>query len=227
MTGRDLAGMSKEELIRELEAERRFAASAGEADRERLIHDLSVHQVELEMQNRELREAQVRLEEATSRYADLYDFAAGRIQELNVTAAALLGASRAALIGRPFSSVAPLKDDQPFHAHMRRCLRETGRVTSELTFRVETRGTRSVRIISEPARGLDAATTTYRTILIDISDLRAMENRLELLSVAGERLSSSPEHTAVIEAAARVAEPSSASWSSSPIRTGKRPWPRA
>jgi PAS domain S-box-containing protein len=111
MTQRDLAEMSKEELIRELEkletAERRLAANAGEADRERLIHDLHVQQVQLEMQNRELREAQERLEEVTSRYSDLYDFAPvgyctldpeGRIRELNLTAAALFGAFRETLV---------------------------------------------------------------------------------------------------------------------------------
>jgi len=71
--------MSKDDLIRELKkleaAADRFAKTEGEPDRERVIHDLHVHQVELEMQNRELRDAQERLEAATSRYSDLYDFA--------------------------------------------------------------------------------------------------------------------------------------------------------
>lgn len=220
MTRRNLAEMSKEELIRELEkletAERRFAAKAGEADRERLIHDLHVHQVQLEMQNRELREAQERLEEATSRYSDLYDFAPvgyctldpeGRIRELNLTATALFGAFRETLVGSPFPSVAPLKDKRQFHAHMRRCLRENGRVTSELTFSTGKRGTRTVQIISDPVRDQGGATTAYRAILVDISDLKAMENRLQLLSTAGETLASSLESTAVIESAARIAVP--------------------
>jgi PAS domain S-box-containing protein len=220
MTRRNLAEMSKEELIRELEkletAERRFAAKAGDADRERLIHDLHVHQVQLEMQNRELREAQERLEEATSRYSDLYDFAPvgyctldpeGRIRELNLTATALFGAFRETLVGSPFPSVAPLKDKRQFHAHMRRCLRENGRVTSELTFSTGKRGTRTVQIISDPVRDQGGATTAYRTILVDISDLKAMENRLQLLSMAGETLASSLEATAVIESAARIAVP--------------------
>ena len=41
----------------------------------RLIHELRVHQIELEMQNEELRLSEARLEESRSRYADLYDFA--------------------------------------------------------------------------------------------------------------------------------------------------------
>ena len=44
-------------------------------DAQRLIHELRVHQIELEMQNEELRRVQNELEISRSRYADLYDFA--------------------------------------------------------------------------------------------------------------------------------------------------------
>ena len=50
--------------------------TAGETrELEQVIHELQVHQIELEMQNRELREAQQALEEARDRYADFYHFA--------------------------------------------------------------------------------------------------------------------------------------------------------
>jgi len=74
------------------------------ADPVRLVLELQIHQIELELQNRELREAQRLLEESRDDYVDLYDFAPvayatltreGRITRLNLAAAALLGVERA------------------------------------------------------------------------------------------------------------------------------------
>ena len=65
-----------------------------------IIHELEVHQIELEMQNSELKNTLVALEEAKDRYMDLYDFAPvgyltisskGVIVEANLTAATMLG----------------------------------------------------------------------------------------------------------------------------------------
>src|SRR4029078_1523941 len=92
------------------EAARRLPARrSGAADAQRALHDLQVHQVELEMQNRELRETEGLLEESRSRYADLYDFAPvgyctldleGRITEINLSGAAMLGSPRDRFINR-------------------------------------------------------------------------------------------------------------------------------
>jgi len=80
---------------------------------ENLLHELHVHQIQLEMQNETLRQAHSALEESRDRYVDLYDFAPigyitlnanGIIETLNLTAATLLGAVRKDLLKRPFLS---------------------------------------------------------------------------------------------------------------------------
>lgn len=108
-------------------AEEKIARSLGaspemkEKTPEELVYELQVHQVELEMQNEELRRATLALEEARGKYVDLYDFAPvgyftftpkGLIAEVNLTGAALLGVVRQKLInGRFRKFVAPQGQD--------------------------------------------------------------------------------------------------------------------
>lgn len=79
----------------------------------RLLHELQVHQIELEMQNAEIRQARDELEMVLGKYTDLYDFAPvgyftldcnGVIRALNLSGASLLGMERAKLIGQPFGT---------------------------------------------------------------------------------------------------------------------------
>jgi len=121
-----------EEEIRALEdlAE----APIGADETRRLLHELRVHQIELEMQNQELRRAQEQLEASRARYVDLYDFSPvgyvtlsveGLILQANLTAATLLGVTRSALVGKPLSSFIVPMDEDIFYFH-RQKLSETG-----------------------------------------------------------------------------------------------------
>jgi PAS domain-containing protein len=82
-----------------------------ESDSEKLLHELKVHQIELEMQNQELREANETAEKALKKYTMLYDFAPmgyftlnseGTICDLNFTGADLLGDKRFTLVNSNF-----------------------------------------------------------------------------------------------------------------------------
>ena len=93
-----------------------------------LVHELKVYQIELEMQNEELRRAQEAITESGNRYADLYDFAPvgyvtldpqGLIVEVNLTGARLLGAPRDLLLQKPFILFVAPGDRQAFHAYLK------------------------------------------------------------------------------------------------------------
>ena len=76
-----------------------------------LVRELQEHQIELELQNDELRLGQIALEEANNQYRDFYDSApvgfltlneSGLIREVNETAAGQFGVPRGHLIDKPF-----------------------------------------------------------------------------------------------------------------------------
>lgn len=93
-----------------------------------LVHELQVHQIELEMQNEELRRTQQQLEASRDRYADLYDFAPigyftvserSMILNVNLTAAAMLGVERGNLIQQPLTRFIVREDQDTYYFHRR------------------------------------------------------------------------------------------------------------
>jgi PAS domain S-box-containing protein len=102
----------------------------------RLVHELEVHQIELEMQNAELRQAQEELELSRDKYAELYDFAPvgyftfdarGVIREVNLTGAKLLGIVRRTLVNKPFIRfIADADGREIFSGHLETVLQRQG-----------------------------------------------------------------------------------------------------
>ncbi len=104
------------------------------AETQKLIHELCVHQLELQMQNEELRHSHASLDTARARYFDIYDLAPvgyctisekGLIQEINLTGATMLGQTRLALTRQLFTQ-SIFKEDQDIYYKYRKQLIEHG-----------------------------------------------------------------------------------------------------
>jgi len=103
-----------------------------------VLHELRVHQIELEMQNEELRRSQTEVETSQARYFDFYDLAPvgyctfnahGLILHANLTTAALFGVTRNELLGQPITDFI-LPDDQDIYYLMRMQIKSTADVQS-------------------------------------------------------------------------------------------------
>ncbi|MFZ2444843.1 MAG: ATP-binding protein [Syntrophobacteraceae bacterium] len=155
-------------------------------DMRRLIHELRIHQVELEIQNEELRSAHALLEESRMRYADLYDFAPvgyfafderGRIIEVNLTGAKQLGIERRNLINMPFAVMVIEGDRKEFHSHLKRVFDTREADTREVGLKVKDGGEIYARLDSIFMESADG-TVSCRTSATDISEKKRAEEVL-------------------------------------------------
>jgi two-component system sensor kinase FixL len=185
----DYAKLSKPQLIQQLKALEMQLKTNRPQHALHLEQDLQVHELELEMQNRELREIQQRLEETRDRYAELYDFAPvgyltlderSRILELNLTAAALLGQERTRLLGKTLSSWLSGPDRRALLAHLASVLHNHGANKAALDTRLTTptRQAIDVRLETLAAESAFDSGRVCRTILLDVSTQRAVERAL-------------------------------------------------
>jgi PAS domain S-box-containing protein len=151
-----------------------------------LLHELQVHQIELEMQNEELRRAQEALDALRARYFDLYDLAPvgyctisekGLILEANLTAATLWGAARGVLAKRPLSDFILPADMDIFYRH-HKLLFETG-LPQAYEIRMLRQDGKTFWARMESAVTLDEeGASVCRTVISDITDRKRAEEEL-------------------------------------------------
>ncbi|MBL0168050.1 MAG: PAS domain S-box protein [Propionivibrio sp.] len=175
-------------LRNEAEADlaRRPLADATARPVEDLLHELQVHQIELEMQNEALRVAQTALEESRDRYVDLYEFAPvgyltldaeGLIEQLNLTAATLLGMERKKLLLRGFLARVLAEDHPRWTALFMRLKAGADKNSVELSLQ-RGDGTVFQALLDcerRPGPGVGAGETTIRIALTDISRRKVAE----------------------------------------------------
>jgi len=157
-----------------------------DADTQRLVHELQVHQIELEMQNEELQQARDEMEAGLEKYSDLYDFAPvgyltldreGTIREANLASASLLGIERSRLVKRRLGLCVSAADRPAFDAFLTRVFESKAREFCEVTLLNEGKPPVQVRIEAAVA----ASGRECRAVLEDITEhKRAEEDRLIL-----------------------------------------------
>ena len=151
-----------------------------------LLHDLKVHQIELELQNEELQKTQLELEASRVRYFDLYEQAPvgyltlnaqGLIQEANVKAADLLGVGKGALVEQPLTRFILHADQDVYYQHRRRLTREGTRQTCELRFVKPNGDSRWVQLEATSVRDA-SGNLVFRAVLGDIALRKHAEETL-------------------------------------------------
>jgi PAS domain S-box-containing protein len=150
-------------------------------------HELQVHQIELEMQNDELRRCQVALEEARDLYSEVFHFApigylilteSGLIQDANLTAAAMLGVERNKALGGPFVAFLGQGEAGRWH-QLFPTLIGRGEWTS-LRMALQRRdGSRLHARLSCEGQGTRDGSPVVRVALADIGDLVRAEQALQ------------------------------------------------
>jgi PAS domain S-box-containing protein len=166
----------------------------GEGDTRRLLQELQVHQVELEMQNEELQQSRQALEASLEHYTDLYDFAqlgyftldgSGVIREINLAGIALLERFRSQVLGKRFAAFLSPDSRAAFNDFLERI--SGGRTkqswTVELVSEGSERGVRHLHIegapVFWPEEGSSRAVAgAVRLAALDVTERKRTEDAL-------------------------------------------------
>ncbi len=189
-----------EQQLRRLAEEKLRRTEAGapepltpEAARE-LLHELRVHQLELEMQNDELRRTQHDLEASRARYFDLYNLAPvgylslsdeGIVEEANLTCANLLGVTGSELVDQPFSRFVASEDQDLYYLHCNKLVETKTAQTCELRMVRPDDSMFWAQLQGVHAQGGDGS--DYRVILHDCTRRKLAEIEVEKIKEQWEK----------------------------------------
>ena len=169
-------------------------------DTKRLLNELHIHKIELELQNQELRHAQLELGRSRSRYFDLFELAPtgycivseqGLIEEANLTTSKLLGIDRSRLIRQPISQFI-FKDDQDrFYLAHRQILKSDQPRSYDLRMVKPDGNFVWVQMACIAIEDTDGK-LKVRIVLTDITDRKLIEEKLQTRTAFFEAMVESP-----------------------------------
>ncbi|MFN0302271.1 MAG: ATP-binding protein [Burkholderiales bacterium] len=168
----------------------------------RVVYELEVHQIELEMQNEELRRSEVRLADSRDHLSELYDFAPvgyltlssdATIVAMNLAAAATLGVERNRTLGQKFTRYIDPNAQDAFYLHQRSASPGSPTRTVELLLR--TKGSKPVIVQMDMACVRDSLTTSlsWYTAISDVSERKRNEEAVHQALQQAEMAQSAAE----------------------------------
>jgi diguanylate cyclase (GGDEF)-like protein/PAS domain S-box-containing protein len=156
----------------------------------RILHELRVHQIELEMQNEELRQTQIELDAQRERYFDLYDLAPvgyctlsqeGLILEANLTAAKLLGISRSKLVGQLMSGFVHKEDQNNYYLYRKKFFRSDENFAFELRLLRQNNPPFWAHLVTTAAKNSDNI-SIVRLVMSDVTEKKIYEDELNRIA---------------------------------------------
>lgn len=158
------------------------ADTLGSEDLHQLVHELQVHQIELELQNEELRLVQTKLEENRARYMKLYHNApvgyvvlnqAGIIKESNTTFANMAGRESPQVHGKPFADFLVTEDQAIFHARLRSFFKQPLDKHIELRLKSNEKFTRYIDLAATMHNSHESLKETHNELFVTVTDVTA------------------------------------------------------
>ncbi|MFH1112812.1 MAG: ATP-binding protein [Pseudomonadota bacterium] len=178
-----------EELLRRRVTDGVDIAGLSPEDVQKYLHELQVHQIELEMQNDEMRKAQLALEDSRDKYLELYDYAPvayftlnakGLVLETNLTALLLLEEGRESLVNKPFSRFVCAEDADSFHLHLNEVLKTGVKQTCQIKLLKKDGHPFHAQVESIAVWYPEGEPTLCRVAVSDISDRKEAEALLAM-----------------------------------------------
>ncbi len=171
-----------------LRLEKLSIENMSEEDVLKTVNELRIHQIELEMQNEELRKAQIELEESRNQYSDLFDFAPvgyfvldtkGCISQVNLTGASMVGIERSFILQKPFSLFICKEDKDKFYLNRHEVFKTATYRQCDLKMFCKGKGQFYAELLIEPVCDCQGKASYCRIAVIDISNRKIVEKLLD------------------------------------------------